>query len=199
VHGRHDRPAVPGLGPQARMTTAGARSFASIHRSRDARSSSHELRCTRRDPAIRGGTGQLQLVNIKQGGVGRATFLPGWRWSEHVKPIAKTASCQAAHRGGPGHGTGTGRPAPDPLRLARVRCQACAARCVRLAVYPGRRWLRVPDKRVPARAPVGRPAGGAPAWSGGRVRLIAAALKAAGRASVPGVRIPPAPLRTLRD
>jgi hypothetical protein len=30
-----------------------------------------------------GGTGQLQLVNMKEGGVGRATFLPGWRWSEH--------------------------------------------------------------------------------------------------------------------
>ena len=45
-----------------------------------------------------GGTGQLQLVDMKEGGVGRATFLPGWRWSEHVKPIAKTASCQAAHR-----------------------------------------------------------------------------------------------------
>jgi quercetin dioxygenase-like cupin family protein len=46
-----------------------------------------------------GDTGQLQLVNMKEGGVGRATFLPGWRWSEHVKPIAKTASCQAVHRG----------------------------------------------------------------------------------------------------
>ena len=45
-----------------------------------------------------GGTGQLQLVNMKEGGVGRATFLPGWRWSEHVKPIAMTASCQADHR-----------------------------------------------------------------------------------------------------
>ena len=46
-----------------------------------------------------GGTGQLQLVNLSQGPVGRATFLPGWRWSEHVKPIAKTDSCQAAHTG----------------------------------------------------------------------------------------------------
>ena len=44
-----------------------------------------------------GGMGQLQLVNLEQGGVGRATFLPGWRWSEHVKPIAKTESCQASH------------------------------------------------------------------------------------------------------
>jgi uncharacterized cupin superfamily protein len=24
---------------------------------------------------------------------------PGWRWSEHVKPIAGTASCQALHTG----------------------------------------------------------------------------------------------------
>jgi quercetin dioxygenase-like cupin family protein len=46
-----------------------------------------------------GGTGQLQLVNMKEGGVGRATFLPGWRWSLHVKPIAETDSCQAAHMG----------------------------------------------------------------------------------------------------
>ena len=46
-----------------------------------------------------GGTGQLELVNMEGGAVGRATFLPGWRWSDHVKPIAKTDSCQAAHMG----------------------------------------------------------------------------------------------------
>ena len=45
------------------------------------------------------GTGQLQLVNTDAGAVGRATFQPGWRWSTHVKPIAKTDSCQAAHVG----------------------------------------------------------------------------------------------------
>jgi quercetin dioxygenase-like cupin family protein len=45
-----------------------------------------------------GDTGQFQLVNtLDHGAVGRATFLPGWRWSEHVKPIAKTDSCQATH------------------------------------------------------------------------------------------------------
>jgi len=44
-----------------------------------------------------GGTGQLQLVNLTGGPVGRATFRPGWRWSQHVKPIAGTDSCQAAH------------------------------------------------------------------------------------------------------
>lgn len=46
-----------------------------------------------------GGKGQLQLVNVEGGAVGRATFEAGWRWSEHVKPIAKTDSCQAAHMG----------------------------------------------------------------------------------------------------
>jgi quercetin dioxygenase-like cupin family protein len=46
-----------------------------------------------------GGTGQLELVNSEEGTVGRATFLPGWKWSEHVKPIAKTDSCEAAHTG----------------------------------------------------------------------------------------------------
>jgi quercetin dioxygenase-like cupin family protein len=43
--------------------------------------------------------GKLELVNTDRGPVGRATFEPGWRWSKHVKPIAKTESCQAAHMG----------------------------------------------------------------------------------------------------
>jgi hypothetical protein len=41
------------------------------------------------------GKGQLDLVTTDGGLVGRARFEPGWRWSEHVKPIAKTKSCQA--------------------------------------------------------------------------------------------------------
>ena len=38
---------------------------------------------------------------VKIGGttIGRYTFEPGWRWSESVKPIAKTDSCQAHHVG----------------------------------------------------------------------------------------------------
>jgi hypothetical protein len=31
--------------------------------------------------------------------IGRGRFEPGWRWSENVKPIAGTDSCQAAHLG----------------------------------------------------------------------------------------------------
>jgi quercetin dioxygenase-like cupin family protein len=45
------------------------------------------------------GKGKLELVNVDTGPVGRATFESGWRWSKHVKPIAGTDSCQAAHLG----------------------------------------------------------------------------------------------------
>jgi quercetin dioxygenase-like cupin family protein len=45
------------------------------------------------------GSGRLELVNVDTAPVGRATFQPGWQWSKHVKPIAKTDSCQAAHMG----------------------------------------------------------------------------------------------------
>jgi hypothetical protein len=33
--------------------------------------------------------GKLELVNIGGGQVGRLTLEPGWRWSLHVKPIAR--------------------------------------------------------------------------------------------------------------
>ena len=41
--------------------------------------------------------GQVELVTI--GGItfGRGTFQPGWKWSTHVKPLAKTESCEAPH------------------------------------------------------------------------------------------------------
>jgi quercetin dioxygenase-like cupin family protein len=45
------------------------------------------------------GAGELKLVNVESGMVGKATFNPGWKWSEHVKPIAGTDSCQASHMG----------------------------------------------------------------------------------------------------
>ncbi|MEW2632446.1 cupin domain-containing protein [Streptomyces sp. NPDC048389] len=43
------------------------------------------------------GKGKLELINTEHGPVGRAVFEPGWRWSTHVKPIAGTDSCEAAH------------------------------------------------------------------------------------------------------
>jgi hypothetical protein len=41
--------------------------------------------------------GQLDLVKIGDSEIGRLTLQPGWRWSEHVKPIAGTTLCEAPH------------------------------------------------------------------------------------------------------
>jgi hypothetical protein len=44
--------------------------------------------------------GYLEVVNFPDGTVfGRAIFEPGWRWSNDVKPIAGTESCEASHNG----------------------------------------------------------------------------------------------------
>lgn len=42
--------------------------------------------------------GGSQVVSVGGLAVALATFEPGWRWSEHVKPIAKTDSCQTNHK-----------------------------------------------------------------------------------------------------
>ncbi len=41
--------------------------------------------------------GKLELVDFNGRTVGRATLEPGWRWSESLKPVAKTKSCAAPH------------------------------------------------------------------------------------------------------
>jgi hypothetical protein len=43
--------------------------------------------------------GRLELVRIGGVIVGRATLEPGWRWSEDMKPIVETDSCEAPHFG----------------------------------------------------------------------------------------------------
>ena len=45
------------------------------------------------------GKGEAKVVNLGGKAIGKAVFEPGWRWSENVKPIAKTDSCQAHHLG----------------------------------------------------------------------------------------------------
>jgi hypothetical protein len=45
------------------------------------------------------GTGQVEVVTLGDQTMGRGTFMPGWRWSANVKPIAGTDSCQAHHTG----------------------------------------------------------------------------------------------------
>ena len=41
--------------------------------------------------------GRLDLVEIGGGTVGRLTLEPGWRWSQHVRPMAGTEWCEAPH------------------------------------------------------------------------------------------------------
>jgi hypothetical protein len=41
--------------------------------------------------------GRAEILRIGGGEVGRLVFEPGWRWSNDVKPIAGTASCEAPH------------------------------------------------------------------------------------------------------
>jgi hypothetical protein len=41
--------------------------------------------------------GKAELIKIGGAQVGRLTLQPGWRWSKHVKPIAKTEWCEAPH------------------------------------------------------------------------------------------------------
>lgn len=40
---------------------------------------------------------RVEVVNLGGAQVMRATFEPGWKWSESVKPIVGTESCQVAH------------------------------------------------------------------------------------------------------
>ncbi len=42
---------------------------------------------------------QIEVVKIGGTTVRRSTYQPGWRWSESIKPIAKTDSCQIHHVG----------------------------------------------------------------------------------------------------
>ncbi len=43
--------------------------------------------------------GRFELYRVGPVTLGRATYEPGWRWSEHVAPTAGTASCQVEHVG----------------------------------------------------------------------------------------------------
>jgi hypothetical protein len=41
--------------------------------------------------------GRAEIVKIGDTEIGRLVLEPGWRWSNDVQPIAKTASCEAPH------------------------------------------------------------------------------------------------------
>ena len=42
---------------------------------------------------------RIEVVRLAGYTLGRLTFEPGWRWSECIKPVVDTASCQNSHVG----------------------------------------------------------------------------------------------------
>ena len=42
---------------------------------------------------------KIEVLNLGNSKVARVTFQPGWKWSECIKPVAGTDSCQARHVG----------------------------------------------------------------------------------------------------
>ena len=51
--------------------------------------------------------GRFEIVKIGGLTIGRATYEPGWRWSEHVRPLAGTEFCEVEHVGLVVSGTAT--------------------------------------------------------------------------------------------
>lgn len=43
--------------------------------------------------------GKFEIVKIAGLTIGRATYEPGWKWSEHVRPLAGTEFCEVEHIG----------------------------------------------------------------------------------------------------
>jgi mannose-6-phosphate isomerase-like protein (cupin superfamily) len=42
---------------------------------------------------------RVEVVRLEGFTLGRFIFQPGWRWSECIKPVVKTESCQNSHVG----------------------------------------------------------------------------------------------------
>ena len=43
------------------------------------------------------GHGIMELVSVDEATLARLTLQPGWKWSEHVRPMMHTESCQVHH------------------------------------------------------------------------------------------------------
>jgi hypothetical protein len=51
------------------------------------------------DQVLKMDNGKIDIIDIAGAGVGRATFQPGWKWSEHEKPAIGATSdyCEVPH------------------------------------------------------------------------------------------------------
>lgn len=43
--------------------------------------------------------GVFEIVRLGEMTIGRATYQPGWKWSQHVGPLAGAKSCEVEHVG----------------------------------------------------------------------------------------------------
>lgn len=43
--------------------------------------------------------GKFEIVHVGGMTIGRATYQPGWKWSEHVGPLTGTSLCDVEHVG----------------------------------------------------------------------------------------------------
>ena len=43
--------------------------------------------------------GRFEIIKIGGMTIGKATYEPGWKWSQHVSPTAGTAFCEVEHVG----------------------------------------------------------------------------------------------------
>jgi quercetin dioxygenase-like cupin family protein len=42
---------------------------------------------------------RVEIIRLENFTIGRFTFEPGWRWSECIKPVVNTDTCQLSHVG----------------------------------------------------------------------------------------------------
>lgn len=42
---------------------------------------------------------RVEVAKMGVGEIGRYTFQPGWRWTEHIKPVVGGTACQTEHVG----------------------------------------------------------------------------------------------------
>lgn len=53
---------------------------------------------TKPDQVIDMERGKIEILALAEGGVGRATFHPGWKWSTHEKPVVDGGDfCEVPH------------------------------------------------------------------------------------------------------
>jgi quercetin dioxygenase-like cupin family protein len=43
------------------------------------------------------GHGKMDLLTLEDTTLAKVTLQPGWKWSEHIQPIAKTELCEVHH------------------------------------------------------------------------------------------------------